>query len=222
MNLFLTGEITVKKEHHCLLILFLSGMLWADFNPPEWRDSPGSTYQKWTFSTDSTSSIADSYNNLNGTPSMGNIADGRWLAQVGSQLGVWEAKSMNFYIPNDTTKPETTYRIEMVWDVQASGYPALHVYVGSGADTASAIEATIIENSLIPNSWRWQYTIFEITAPTCTSTPAIFFKAEFTDFSRITPIYVDEVVIDTISVPEPATLLFIGLGSLLIRRKVKL
>ena len=106
----------MKMGYLILLCAFMVGYSFAsDFNPPEWRGLPGSTYQKWTFSASDLSPIADDSNNPYGTPVVTHTINGNWYDQFSSLQGVWRASTISFLVPNDTeTLNDTKYKIQII------------------------------------------------------------------------------------------------------------
>ncbi|HEG43000.1 MAG TPA: PEP-CTERM sorting domain-containing protein [Phycisphaerales bacterium] len=205
-----------------LIIVFVGMCASASFatviNPPDWRGSVGSTYQEWDFSTSDTSPISDDYNNPYGTPEVDTSISGDWYAESHGHQGLWDALSINLSVPADTTTTnDIKYQIQMVWLGLSSSPVELSLYVWDELNSASAVEAVIIEDESILDFWN--YTTFEVTTSAFDSTPLLYYEAEITSISRIIPVFVDKIVVDAIIVPEPASLLLFGAGLVLLGRR---
>lgn len=208
----------MNPTHWMLPFLFLAGFIFAsDINSPEWRGLPSSTYQKWSFSTSDPSPIADEYDNTYGTPIVTPPIVGSWYDQVGVHYGVWFSKMISFSVPNDAgTLNETKYRVQITWSsTPVMGTADMNLYVRDSLGLVPAVQADIIDQYSISG---WRYTTFEITTAPFDSTPVVYFETRNSGYAE--PVDIDEVIIDTIVIPEPATLLLLASGGLLLRRKM--
>jgi hypothetical protein len=91
--------------------------------------------------------------------------------------------------------------------------------VCDGLYSEPAVEMDIIDDyTVLDGPIYWHYTTFEaITSPF--DSASISYQAVMIHNSQVVPVYIDEIIIDTISVPEPAMLALLALGGVLIRRK---
>jgi len=207
----------MKKRCVCFFGLLAGFCFASDFNPPAWRGLPGSTYQKWSFSTSDSSPVANDYNNPYGIPSVITPIDGDWYDQHGNQQGIWHSETINFLVPNDTaTINNTKYRIQMIWNILTLTVADMTFYIHDNLSSVPSIQADIIDQYY--NSGL-SYTTFEVTTTPFDSTPAVYFEARRRLDSQIESVYVDEVIIDSLIIPEPVTLALLGLGGLLLRHK---
>lgn len=214
----------MKSLYLAIFVLFFSVQSFATVtNPPDWRGSPGSTYQIWDFSTSDTSPLADEYNNSYGTPEVDGTISGNWYDQRYGHQGVWYSESINLSVPADTTTLNNTkYQVQMIWNGLSSSPVELSLYLWDGLNSATTVKADIIEDNSIldpTGSAYWNYTTFELTTSPFDSTPLLYYEAEITSMSKVTSAYVDEIIVDAVIIPEPASLALLGLGGLLIRRK---
>jgi hypothetical protein len=113
----LTGDNAMRKPCCFLFVLLLSGLLLADFNPPQWRGFPGSTYQKWSFSNSDISPIADDYSNPYGMPRVSQPIVGNWIDQsYNGHQGVWFSDTISYLVPNEAeAMNKTRYRVQIIW-----------------------------------------------------------------------------------------------------------
>lgn len=207
----------MKTACQILLFLFLFVHTFAsDFNPPEWRGLPGSTYQKWEFSTSDLLPLADSYDNPYGTPTVMEAIEGRWFNQFSDHQGVWGSPTIRFEVANDSeTLNDSKYRVQIFWNPSTLTPVYLNMYVCDSLGFGPVLQADIVDRHQ-DSSWS-SYT-FEVTAAPFDSVPVVYCEGRSSDGSLVRA-HVDEVIIDTIVIPEPATLALIGLGGLLLRRK---
>ena len=205
------------------IMLMLSAWALADdLNPPAWRGDPGSTFQNWTFSAEPANyyDIApEVVDNPYGDPAIiDSYGDnGLWYDSYEGRDGVWHAY-WDFYIdlPNNPVANESkdiqiqfTYYYDDPngWE---NGRPVLDdVIVMEGTYDFGVIEEYELGNNWYYSSWYVHIEpnpVFE----------SLYFLAD-DDYSEL---IFDQIVVDTICVPEPASMaLLAALGLLSLRRR---
>jgi hypothetical protein len=190
-------------------------------NAPSWRYDTGTTYAAWGFGTSSKDVFPDaSYNPYNEDGIGDNdgllgalinpaSSDPRWKASLSGASGVW-ALSGDIYatIPNSPATGEGTSKIvlvQLVWKAEAGFNIAVPVidmkdeYCQSATTVGATIE--MVDSYTLSNGWT--YSAYQINWPTNPTLEEIHISGN---------VYVDELIIDTKCVPEPATLAIMGLG----------
>lgn len=202
-----------------ILALWLAvGVVWAcaagaaradDLNPPVWRGLPGTTFQQWEFPTANPMPLPDVVVNPYGQdgaqvwPGTGQ----QWWTIWGGREGVWPLSgAMEFYIPNQPIANE--YKdvwIQITWAKQA--FMSAPILSSNPAGTVQLLTQVDIGPTGEPppagaNWWHSTYTI------------RIYPNPNFETIRIDGTIMVDEVVIDTICIPEPAGLAVLACGAL--------
>jgi len=203
-----------------------------DFSVPPWRGTEGSTFQQWSFTTDDYGPMepdeeeppipAGTYFNPQGTPLLRVDSGSLWHDVYDSHTGVWGiANQMDAIIPNYLDlNYEKEIWVQVLWtfrgedefipDTPLVGItPFYHLYGpggGGGIDYSVHITRTD-RNAEDPG---WTSTLFKINVYPNPSEEWITIKGD---------ILVDQVVIDTVCTPEPATLALISGGALLALRR---
>jgi hypothetical protein len=189
------------------------------YTGPSWRGGPGTTFERWSFSSDSTSPSPDSYNNPYGAPSLWIGDRATWSQTIDTYANVWALKTdeMDLQIPNRSATWAGTEKhiwAEITWKVAGLDTRTTHddsLMVGvdpEGGYTAMNFKR---QDDSIGNGWF--STIIKVNIKPNPLSEWIFVKGD---------IYIDEVTIDTQCIPEPATLgLLIGGAIMAIRRKLK-
>ncbi len=196
------------------LALALTGSiaLADDVTIPVWRGDPGSTYQLWEFSTPELPPTPDEIRNPYGYPEMVLTPAGDWIQSIDDRQGVWPLSGeIDVWIPN---KPPICWwkdiQIQLTWkpagltDQFWDDKPL--VGVTPGVDPYKSIMVSTTDG--LVNGWM--YTLFEIELIPNPPWEWIAIKGD---------ILVDELVIDTICIPEPMTICFLGLGALTLLRR---
>ena len=196
-----------------VMILFLmSSVVWADdLNQPTWRGLDRTTYQRWEFgnSMNPTGPEAD-FSNTQGVASLtvaGDFPYTAWLAENGSAGGVWRFED---YISVEIANFNEAYPLKEIWIqlTYSAEFGESPTVVTN--PTASWVEE-ISKVALGDDYWHLTYSIGIEPNP---SMETIYIQP------RGCTMYLDELVIDTICIPEPATILLLGLGGLsLLRRR---
>jgi hypothetical protein len=200
----------------CIIgVLALANVAVADdYNPPEWRGSENTTFARWEFGSDLATVAPDSYVNPEGTPMLtveGSYPFTAWLPEDYGHSGVWKFEDfIRIDIPNITdNEPLKEIWIQLTYaaDSIGQGFPPTILTVPGGS-TPILVDQEAVDGIY----WHETYSI--------TLEPNPDFETIWIQPRNCT-FYVDEIVIDTIShVPEPASILLLGLGGLsLLRRR---
>jgi len=209
-----TANITRSVLFVGLVVLVLSfNTVYAeDFNSPSWRGDSMTTYQQWEFGSSTNPVYPDFEDNIHGPPLL-TIADEtaspQWKATdlYGDNMreGVWRFDDyMSVTIGNfNQDNP-----LKVVW-LQMT-------YYDTGGVEPDIIMDPVYDNIRVVEKveaggyWNISFEI-EISPNPVEETIEIH--------PGDGPLYVDEVVIDTICVPEPVSIALLGLGGLVFLRK---
>jgi len=186
-----------------VIISFLTA---ASFAAPAWRGDLGSTWQQWDFTDNNpTPSPDDGYNPYN--PAQMQIVGGNYQPTVSD--GAWQVSgSVYAYIPNSPdNNPHKEIWVEVIWQpMNSSLFLPDEPMVGV---TPFADSST---KEVTPLAGDWYSTLFKLDLSPNPSEEYISLSGDY---------LVDQIVIDTICIPEPTTVLLLvcGVVPLLRRRK---
>jgi hypothetical protein len=199
------------------VILVLGGLAPAladDLNPPPWRGEPGTTFQQWVFSDSNPTPPPDLVDNPYGVPGAqvwpGTGQD--WFDVWGGRQGVWPLSgAMEFYIPN--APPPNEYKdiwIQLTWAQQVT--TSEPILSSDPAGTVELLDQVDIgpTGEPAPAGANWWHSTFNIR---------IYPNPDFETIRIDGTVMVDQVVIDTICAPEPASLGLLALGGLALLRR---
>lgn len=184
-----------------------------DLNPPPWRTNPpgqgSTTFQQWEFNTNANPAAPDVVHNNFGAPVAnihGDFPYTVWLANDNGHNGVWRFEDwISLDVPNDPIQhPYKEIWIQITYSAGAGHDPQLFT-----EPPESNVE-TVNKVQLDQFYWHGTYKITIIPNP---QAETIFIEP------RDCTLYVDEIVLDTISIPEPASLFLLAVSSLLLRRR---
>ena len=175
-------------------------------------DPPGqgfTTFQVWEFGTDANPAAPDQDYNSFGDPFVTVIGDlpfATWIAEHQGHLGLWRFEDwMEVFLPNNPEPRDFKH----VW-LQLT-YSAAN---GSDPEILSLPGYSSIElvNKVQLDDYYWHAT-WQITIEPNPDEELIVIMP------RDCTLYVDELVVDTICIPEPASLALLAAAGMLLRRR---
>ncbi len=190
-----------------------------DLNPPEWRDWPGTVYAEWTFPEWNNQAQpacewdANCYGQGLGGPIEpvgSSSADVMWETDYEGRAGVIvnngsSVESVDFELPNCIDQEPW----KEIWIQIVTTTPDCPVIT---SDPQSDITGTTTEP--LANGWYYHHQGRYMEPNPDWELVSVFLEPGA---------YIDQIVFDTYSAPEPATMAVLGLGALgvLIRRRRK-
>ena len=176
---------------------------------PPWRGEPGTTHQVWEFNEPANPAAPDVVSNVNGEPMAfitGQFPGTYWKPTDAGHQGVWKIDdSIELQIPNfEPANPFKEIWLKIIYDGGPASLPEIF-----SLPTASTIElmgSISLDDMYNLDTYR---IIIE---------PNPLFESIFV-MPRYCEIYIDRIEIDTICIPEPATMSLLALGSVLLARR---
>lgn len=169
-----------------------------DYFPPPWRGQPGTTFQQWEFNDSNPAPLPTLMYNPYGVPQTLVVPKGglTWLPDFGGRLGVWplsgivETTIPNSPIPN----PDKIIWVSITWMPQEEGR------IPSVVDASHGVTGVLIHSDTVT---CWTRSTYEIILHPNPQLETILVQGD---------IMLDEMVIDTVCVPEPGSLAILGTG----------
>jgi hypothetical protein len=186
------------------------------YSGPSWRGDPNTTFEQWSFGDSGTSPSPDAgFTNPYGPPQTWIVNNAVWgNGPIDSHIGVWQLGTgeIDIFIPNNlAAQPRKDIWVELVWKginlTFRPEQPMLGIYPDGGYTQLN----TMREDTSLGSGWT--SSVFKINVWPNPPSEWITIGGD---------IYVDQVVIDTRCIPEPATFgLLIGGALMAIRRRRK-
>lgn len=204
----------------CLLLALSAGLAYAeDLTPPPWqRYQPGTTFARWEFSMPDPQPVPDQFYNpyglLNTLVQPGLLQS--WQPVWGGRQGVWPLSgTIQVTIPNSpVANPYKDIFVQLTWAQQAPNVFPIIRDVSSNTFASLVHQIALGPTGESFGDGMWYYGLYQMRLYPNPSSETLIIDGA---------VMVDELVIDTRCVPEPSSILALGIGTIgmlgLIRRK---
>lgn len=178
-----------------------------DLNPPPWRGDERTTFQLWEFEDNNPTPLPDAWDNPYGDPAL--LATGSWMD--GGWIVDKEDGAIIAVIPNNDEQLDwKDVWIQITWAEMFGGPPVIAVTSDLGDGVGGLVDE--IPLGFGPGGNRFHSTYHYTIEPNPWE--------ERVEITGGLIMLVEELVIDTRCIPEPASLSLLGLAGLaLLRRK---
>lgn len=185
------------------LVLLVGASLAAadDVNPPWWRGEPRTTFAQWEFGTPDMLPPPDTFVNPFGPPTLDvDPAYYGWLPAHDGREGIWSISDLSVDIPNFPEPLETKFVwVQITWAPFPEEPYAFPTVVEELAPGGPYVAETYdrIEDGL------WTHELFHIALSPNPERERLHISGD---------VFIDEVIIDTICIPEPAGVLMLSVA----------
>lgn len=192
----------------CAVLVVCAAASFADdINPPSWRGLPGTTFAEWRFSTSNPVSNPDSYFNPYGVPTAHAwTGTGQtWIDQWGGRQGMWPLSgTIEVTIPNNPVpNPSKEIWVQLTWARQTSNSMPFISELLTQTSGQLVSQVAIGPTGYLGPYDMWYHSTYRI----------LLYPNPVSEIVKIDgTVVVDQLVIDTICIPEPGTCVALAVG----------